>query len=104
MKAATTFLTLGTVLIALGLLGIPPEFPGFRGFSVTFLLAGTILVITGLLLATLTAVEHRRPATAEVAPAPIKTLFPLVSFICAALFVVILGPAIISIWINLRTP
>jgi hypothetical protein len=37
-----------------------------------------------------------------VAPAP-KVLFPLVSFIFAVLFIVILGPAITSIMINLRS-
>ena len=107
------------VLIALWFLGIPSERPGFRpdigllegvaeslayrGFGVAFLFAGTTLVITGLLLASLTAVERRRRAKAEVAPATIKLLFPLVSFIFAALFSIILSPAIISIMINLQT-
>jgi hypothetical protein len=119
MKGATISLILGTALIALWLLGIALERPGFRpdigllegvaesldyrGFGVAFLLAGTTLVITSLLLATLTAVEGRRRAKAEAARAPIKMLFPLVSFIFAALFSVILSPAIISIMINLRT-
>ena len=118
MKGAAISLILGTVLIGLWFLGIPPERNGFRpdigplegvaeslayrGFGVAFLLAGTILVITGLLFATPTAVERPRRAKAEVARAPIKMLFPLLSFIFAALFIVILGPAIITIMINLR--
>ena len=117
MKGATVSLILGTVLIALSFLGITLERPGLRpdiglleavaesfaysGFA--FLVAGITLVTTGLLFATRTAVERRRRATAEATPAPIKTLFPLLSFIFAALFSVILSPAIISIMINLRT-
>jgi hypothetical protein len=105
MKGAAISLILGTVMLALGYLGLQvAERLAYGGFGLVLLFAGTILAITGLLLATLTAVERRRRAKAEVAPAPIKTLFPLVSFIVAALSTVILGPAIISIWINLRTP
>jgi hypothetical protein len=126
MKGAAFPLILGTVLIALWYFARPPERPGFMpepgllerlfggpgvfiayhgppGIGVAFLLAGTILVITGLLLATLAVIERRRRAKAEGARAPIKMLFPLVSFIFAALFIVILSPAIISIMINLRT-
>jgi hypothetical protein len=104
MKGAAISLILGTVLIALWFLGLRvAESLAYRGFGVAFLLAGTILVITGLLLATLTAVDRRRRPKAEAARAPIKMLFPLVSFIFAALFLVVLGPAIISIMINLRT-
>jgi hypothetical protein len=117
MKGATISLILGTVLIALSFLGITLERPGFRpdigllegvaeslaysNFAV--LLAGITLMTTGLLLATRTAVERRRRDKADGAPAPTKMLFPLVSFIFAALFSVILSPAIISIMINLRT-
>jgi hypothetical protein len=100
MKGAAISLIVGTVLVAVWFLGLPSERNGFRDIGLLF--AGTIFVITGLLLAALTAVERPRCAKAEVAPAP-KVLFPLVSFIFAALFIVILGPAIISIMINLRT-
>lgn len=102
MKGATISLILGTIFMALWFLleGVAERLD-YRGLA--FLLAGIILVITGLLLATLTAVERRRRAKAEGARAPTKMLFPLVSFIFAALFsVIILGPAIISIMINLR--
>lgn len=99
MKGATVCLILGTVLIAVWL----TESLADRGFGVAFLVAGTTLVITGFLLATLTTVERRRSAKAEGARAPMKTLFPLLSFVFAALFIVILSPAIISIMINLRT-
>ena len=104
MKGATVSLILGTVLIALSFLpeGVAESF-AYRGFGFAFLLAGTTLMITGLLLATLTAGEHRRRAKADGARAPIKMLYPLVSFTFAALFSVILSPAIISIMINLRT-
>ena len=98
MKGATISLILGTVLITLWFLGIPPERSGL-GFA--FLFAGTILVIMGLLWATLSAVERRRRAKAEGERAPGNMLIPLVSFIFAALFVVVLGPAFISIMINL---
>src|SRR5262245_60968671 len=117
MRGAAISLIVGTVLIAFWFLGMSLARPGFRpeigllegvtaiayrGFGVAFLFAGTTLVITGLLLAILTAVERRRRARAEEARAPIKMLFPLVSFIFAALFSVMLSPAIISIMINLR--
>ena len=104
MKGATISLILGTVLIALSFLleGVAESF-AYRDFGAAFLFAGITLVTTGLLLATRTAVERRRSAKAEATPAPIKTLVPLLSFIFAALFSVILSPAIISIMINLRT-
>ena len=98
MKGAAISLVVGTVLIAL-FLGLEPERNGLREIGLLF--AGITLVITGLLLATLTAVERRRRVKPEVTPAP-NVLFPLVSFIFAALFSVILGPAMISITINLR--
>ena len=100
MKGAAMSLILGTVLVAL-FLGLQPERTGFRDIGLLF--AGTILVIAGLLLASLTAVERGRRAKAEVARAQNTMVFPLVSFIFAGLFTVILGPAIISIMINLRT-
>ena len=119
MKGAAVSLIVGTVLIALWFLGIQPERPGFRpdrgllegvaeslayrGFGEAFL-AGIILVITGLLLGTLTAVERRRHPKAEMARAPINMLLPLVGCIFPSMCIVILGPAIISIMINLRTP
>ena len=103
MKGAAISLILGTIMIALWFLGLRvAESLADGGYGVAFLFAGTILVITGLLLATLTAVERRRPVKAEVTPAP-KVLLPLVSLIFAALFSVLLSPAIISITINLRT-
>jgi hypothetical protein len=105
MKGATIALILGTVLIALWFLAneAAAERLAYRGLGdVAFLFAGTILAITGLLLGILTAVERRRRVKAEGARAPISMLFPLVSFIFAALFSVVLSPAIISIMINLR--
>ena len=101
MKGATISLILGTIFIALWFLleGVAERLD-YRGLA--FLFAGTILLITGLLSVTLAAVERRRRPKAEVARAPIKMLYPLVSFMFAALFIVILGPAIISIMINLR--
>ena len=48
-------------------------------------------------------IERRQLAEAEAARAPIKMLFPLVGCIFPSLFIVILGPAIISIMINLKT-
>ena len=126
MKAAAIPLILGTILIAMWFFGRPPERPGFMaepglletlfggpsifiqfygpaGIGTGFLLAGSILVITGLLLAALPAVERRRRAKDEAARAPINMLLPLVGCIFPSLFIVILGPAIISIMINLRT-
>jgi hypothetical protein len=134
MKRASIPLILGSILIAMWYFALPPERPGFMiepsglallfggpsrfiqyygpaGLGTGFLVAGSILVITGLLLATLPAVERGRRASAEVGQAPIKNLFPLVTwqgrvllaFIFAALFIVILSPAIISIMINLRS-
>jgi hypothetical protein len=125
MKRAAIPLILGSILIAMWYFALPPERPGFMiepsglallfggpsrfiqyhgpaGIGTGFLVGGTILVITGLLIATLPSVERRRLAKAEVARAPITMLFPLVSFIFAVLFIVILGPAIVSIMINLR--
>jgi hypothetical protein len=98
MKGAIISLILGTVLIARWL----AESLADRSFGVAFLFAGTTLVITGLLLATRTAFERRRRAEAEGARAPTKMLFPLVTFMFAALFSVMLIPAMISIMINLR--
>ena len=100
MKGAAISVILGTVLVALWFPGFPSERDGFRGIGLLF--AGTTLVITGLLLATLIAVDRRRHPEAEAARAPNKMLFPLVSFMFAAMFSVILGPAFISIAINLR--
>jgi len=73
---------------------------GPAGLGVAFLVAGIILVITGVLLATLAVVERRQRA--EAARAPINMLLPLVGCIFPSLFIVILGPAIISIMINLQ--
>ena len=126
MKRAAVPLIVGTVLIAMWYFPLPPERPGFMpepgplallfggpslfiqhhgpaGLGVAFLIAGIILVITGVLLATLAALERRQRAKAEAARAPINMLLPLVGCIFPSLFIVILGPAIISIMINLRT-
>ena len=81
------------------------ETPAMRSFVRSILQGETLGVSIGAILRNL-AVEMRKRRRAQVEQqaqkAPIKMLFPLVFMIFPALFVVILGPAVVSIFHALR--